>query len=232
MRHGLTLGELARWFVATLDLDVECEVVPMEGWRPDAAPGFGWPLGARTWVNPSPNAASLWMARAYAGTVTVEGTTLSEGRGTTRPLELFGAPDVDPVGLLATMRRLAPGWLAGCRLRPCWFEPTFHKHVGRLCAGVQIHVDDPAYGHDAFRPWRLVALALKALRTLRPDYPLWREFVYEYERDRLAIDVINGGEALRRWVDDPAATPDDLDALAALDEAAWREEREGVLLYR
>ena len=232
MRHGLTLGELARWFVATLRLDVDCEVVPMEGWRPDAAPGFGWPLGARAWVNPSPNAATLWMARAYAGTVLVEGTTLSEGRGTTRPLELFGAPDVDPAALLATMRRLAPGWLAGCRLRACWFEPTFHKHVGRLCAGLQIHVEDGAYAHGAFRPWRLVALALKALRTLRADYPLWRDFVYEYEHGRLAIDVIGGGDVLRRWVDDPAAAPADLDAMAAADERAWLAEREAVLLYR
>jgi len=232
MRHGLTLGELARWFVATLRLDVDCEVVPMEGWRPDAAPGFGWPLGARAWVNPSPNAATLWMARAYAGTVLIEGTTLSEGRGTTRPLELFGAPDVDPAALLATMRRLAPGWLAGCRLRACWFEPTFHKHVGRLCAGLQIHVEDGAYAHGAFRPWRLVALALKALRTLRADYPLWRDFVYEYEHGRLAIDVIGGGDVLRRWVDDPAAAPADLDAMAAADERAWLAEREAVLLYR
>jgi uncharacterized protein YbbC (DUF1343 family) len=232
IRHGLTLGELARWFVATLRLDVEHEVVAMEGWQPDAAPGFGWPLGTRTWVNPSPNASNLWMARAYAGTVMLEGTTLSEGRGTTRPLELLGAPDVDAGALLATMTKLAPDWLAGCRLRPCWFEPTFHKHVGRLCAGLQIHVEDAAYAHEAFRPWRLVAIALKALRTLRPDYPLWRDFAYEYERDRLAIDVINGGDAFRRWVDDPGATAADLDALAGPDEAAWREDRAGVLLYR
>ena len=110
------------------------------------------------------------------------------------------------------MQALAPAWLRGCRLRPCWFEPTFHKHVGALCAGVQIHVAKAAYyDHEAFRPWRLVALAFKALRRLRPDYPLWRDFPYEYERDRLAIDVINGGELLRRWVDDPAATPADLE---------------------
>jgi uncharacterized protein YbbC (DUF1343 family) len=130
------------------------------------------------------------------------------------------------------MRTLAPEWLAGCRLRPCWFEPTFHKHAGSLCAGIQIHVDDPGYVHDAFRPWRLVALALKALRTLRPDYPLWRDFAYEYEHDRLAIDVINGGDALRRWVDDPAATPADLEVLAASDEESWRDERAAVLRYR
>jgi uncharacterized protein YbbC (DUF1343 family) len=120
----------------------------------------------------------------------------------------------------------------GCRLRPCWFEPTFHKHAGKSCAGLQIHVDDGAYDHNAFRPWRLQALAFKALRTLKPDYPLWREFAYEYERERLAIDVINGGPLLREWVDDPAATVGDLEALAGADEAAWAAESEAVRIYR
>ena len=232
MRHGLTLGELAKWFLRTLRLDVECEVVTMEGWNPNGGPGYGWALGERSWVNPSPNASNPWMARCYAGTVMLEGTTLSEGRGTTRPLELFGAPDLEPHSLLAMMESLAPRWMRGCRLRTCWFEPTFHKHVGKLCAGLQIHVDDPAYDHDAFRPWRLLALAFKALRALRPEYGLWRDFPYEYEHGRLAIDVINGSELLRAWVDDPAATAADLDALAHPDEDAWREEREAVLLYR
>ncbi len=130
------------------------------------------------------------------------------------------------------MRRLAPHWLQGCRLRPCWFEPTFHKHAGQLCSGVQLHVEDPSYDHEGFRPWRVQALAFKALRKLRPEYPLWRDFPYEYEHDRLAIDLINGSELLRRWVDDPSATPADLDALARPDEQAWREVREDVLLYR
>ncbi|MCK0506060.1 MULTISPECIES: exo-beta-N-acetylmuramidase NamZ family protein [Aromatoleum] len=233
MRHGLTIGELARWFITTLRLDVDCEVVTMQGWEPDAAPGFGWPAGERSWVNPSPNAPSLSMARAYAGTVMLEGTTLSEGRGTTRPLELFGAPDIDARALRAGMRALAPDWLAGCVLRECWFEPTFHKHAGRLCSGLQIHVDDPAhYDHAAFRPWRLQALAFKVLRLLWPDYPLWRDFAYEYEHDRLAIDLINGSELLRDWVDDPGATPADLEALAQPDEAAWQQEREAFVLYR
>ncbi len=232
MRHGLTLGELGRWFARTLKLDVDLEVVAMEGWQPDKAPGFGWPLGERVWVNPSPNAANLWMARCYPGTVMLEGTTLSEGRGTTRPLELFGAPDLDSDQLLKKMTALASQWLRGCRLRPCWFEPTFHKHVGKLCSGLQIHVEDAAYDHAAFRPWRLMALAFKALRTLRPEYPLWRDFAYEYEQGRAAIDVINGGERLRQWVDDASATPGDLEAEARQDEQAWREEREAVLLYR
>ncbi len=232
MRHGLTLGELGAWFVRTFKLDLDYRVVQMQGWQPEAAPGFGWPLYTRAWINPSPNAPNLWMARCYAGTVMLEGTTLSEGRGTTRPLELFGAPDLEPRRLLAEMQRLAPHWLQGCRLRECWFEPTFHKHVGRLCAGVHIHVEDGAYDPAAFRPWRLLALAFKALRRLRPDYPLWRDFPYEYEFDRPAIDLINGSELLREWVDDAAAEPGDLEILAGADEAAWQEEQETVLIYR
>jgi len=232
MRHGLTLGEMAHWFVATLRLDVDCQVIPMEGWMPDAAPGYGWPLGTRTWVNPSPNAPNLWMARCYPGSVMLEGTTLSEGRGTTHPLELLGAPDVDARTLLAEMRSLAPTWIRGCRLRPCYFEPTFHKHVGKLCGGLQVHVEDATYyDHEGFKPWRLFALVFKALRRLQPEYAIWRDFPYEYEKDRLAIDVINGSDLLRRWVDDPRATPGDLDALATADEAAWRAERESALLY-
>jgi uncharacterized protein YbbC (DUF1343 family) len=231
MRHGLTLGELAKWFVKTLRLDVQCEVIKMEGWKPGGAPGYGWPLGERAWINPSPNAPNLWMARCYAGTVMLEGTTLSEGRGTTRPLELFGAPDIEPRVLLKKMESLAPEWLRGCRLRECWFEPTFHKHAGKLCAGVQIHVDDPSYDHGAFKPWRLMALAFKSLRALRPDYDLWRKFPYEYERDRLAIDVINGSEILRQWVDDPAAKAADLHSTAAADKESWTEECKPILLY-
>ena len=232
MRHGLTLGELGGWFIDRLGLDVDYRVIEMQGWQPGAAPGRGWPLGERAWVNPSPNAPNLGMARCYAGTVMLEGTTLSEGRGTTRPLELFGAPDIDARALLGEMQRLAPAWLQGCRIRPCWFEPTFHKHAGRLCAGLQFHVDDPGYDHAAFRPWRLQALAFKALRSLRPDYELWRDFAYEYERGRLAIDLINGGPLLREWVDDPVATPADLDALVRRDESDWLAERERFLLYR
>jgi uncharacterized protein YbbC (DUF1343 family) len=130
------------------------------------------------------------------------------------------------------MESLAPQWMRGCRLRECWFEPTFHKHTGKLCAGIQIHVDDAAYNHNNFRPWRLTALALKSLRILRPDYDLWRDFPYEYEHERLAIDLINGSELLRQWVDDAAAMPGDLATVAAADEAEWLSECESVLLYR
>ncbi len=231
MRHGLTMGELGLWFIDLLKLDVDYKVIAMQGWQPEAAPGYGWPLGERTWINPSPNAPNLWMARAYAGTVMLEGATLSEGRGTTRPLELFGAPDLDARAVLAEMRAFAPHWLAGCTLREIWFEPTFHKHAGKLCNGIQIHVEDARYEHAAFRPWRLQALAFKAIRRLDPDYPLWRDFAYEYEHDRLAIDLINGSPLLREWVDDPASLPADLERLAQADETAWHEVRRPFLCY-
>ena len=229
MRHGLTLGELGHWFVDHFKLDVDYHVIAMESYAPDGA-GHGWPTD-RVWINPSPNAANVNMARAYAGTVMLEGTTLSEGRGTTRPLEIFGAPDIDARTVVAEMRRFAPDWLTGCTLREISFEPTFHKHVGRLCHGVHIHAEGAGYDHAAFRPWRVQALAFKAIRNLYPDYPLWRDFPYEYEFGKLAIDVINGGPGLREWVDDSAALPADLDALTLPDEADWVAKRQELLLY-
>jgi uncharacterized protein YbbC (DUF1343 family) len=204
----------------------------MEGYKPDEAPGYGWPIGERTWVNPSPNAPNLWMARAYAGTVMLEGATLSEGRGTTRPLELFGAPDISGRDVIAEMHALAPHWLDGCKLRECYFEPTFHKHVKKLCSGVQIHVEDPThYDHTAFKPWRVQALGFKAIRRLYPSYDLWRDFPYEYAFGKLPIDVINGSPLLREWVDDANAGPGDLEAITLPDEQAWAAERAKYLIY-
>ena len=231
MRHGMTMGELGLWFIHELKLDMDYRVIEMQGWQPDAAPGYGWHIGEREWINPSPNAPNLSMARCYAGTVMLEGATLSEGRGTTRPLELFGAPDLDARAIINTMQTLAPHWLKGCLLRECWFEPTFHKHAGKLCAGVQIHVEAPHYDHAAFQPWRVQALAFKAIRQLYPDYDLWRDFPYEYAFGKLPIDVINGSPLLREWVDNPQATPSDLDALTLPDEQAWEVTRAPLLLY-
>lgn len=220
MRHGLTLGEIGRWFIDHYGLDVDYQVVAMQGYAPDAAPGFGWPT-ERVWINPSPNAANVNMARDYAGTVMVEGATLSEGRGTTRPLELFGAPDIDAKAVIAEMKRFAPEWLTGCTLRDIYFQPTFHKHEGQLCAGVFVHAEGPTYDHQAFKPWRVQALGFKAIRRLYPDYDLWRDFPYEYEFDKLAIDVINGSPLLREWVDNPDSSAADLDAITVPDEQAW-----------
>lgn len=229
MRHGLTLGEMGRWFVSYFNLDVEYRVIEMQGWQPEG-PGFGWPVD-RVWINPSPNAPNLSMARAYAGTVMLEGTTLSEGRGTTRPLELFGAPDIDAKAVIAEMQRKAPQWLKGCTLRECWFEPTFHKHVGMLCNGVQIHAEGPSYDHAAFRPWRLQALALKTIHKLYFGYELWRDFPYEYEEGKLAFDVINGGPGLREWIESPSTIANDLEAITAPGERMWGQMLKDHLIY-
>jgi uncharacterized protein YbbC (DUF1343 family) len=230
MRHGMTLGEIGSWFIDHFKLDVDYRVIEMTGYAPDAAPGFGWPTD-RIWINPSPNAANVNMVRAYAGTVMLEGATLSEGRGTTRALEIFGAPDIDARAVLAEMRHVAPHWLEGCVLREISFEPTFHKHVGQLCSGLHIHAEGFAYDHQRFRPWRLQALIFKAVRNLYSNYPLWRDFPYEYAFGKLPIDVINGGPALREWVDNADSLPGDLDALTAPDEAKWLDERRPFLRY-
>lgn len=231
VRHGMTVGELARWLNDRNDLDVDLNVIRMPVWHPDAPPGYGWPLFARPWINPSPNASSVNMARCFAGTVLLEGTTLSEGRGTTTPLEVIGAPGLDIDALLPEARRLYPEVDRDSLLRPCYFEPVFHKHAGKLCRGLQIHTDHDDYDHDAFKPYRLVACLLKALRNMQPDYDLWRRHEYEYEFDRMPIDVINGGPALREWVDDTAAGPGTLFERLDIDVARWHEARADWLMY-
>ena len=229
MRHGLTLGEAAQWYQAYHGVNVDLVVVTMDAYSPDG-PGFGWPP-TLSWVNPSPNLATLNAARTYTGTVLLEGTTLSEGRGTTRPLECVGAPDLPVDHILALMGKTSPSWISGCYLRPCYFEPTFHKHAGKRCAGFHIHAEHAEYDHNAFKPFRLVALFLKSLRSVDPDYNLWRDFPYEYETDRLAIDVINAGPTLREWVDDPDAAVSDLEEMLNKDENEWRNVANGYFMY-
>jgi len=189
-----------------------------------------WP-SELVWVNPSPNAASVNMARCFSGTVLLEGTNLSEGRGTTHPLEMIGAPNFDTLKILSWMKEKAPQWMTGCRIRPCYFEPTFHKHQGKLCSGFQIHAEGSFYDSTKFSPFRLIALYLKAVKTLYPGFELWRDFPYEYETNRLAIDVINGGPRLREWVEDLSATCAALEATLSADEQTWLNERKNFLIY-
>lgn len=231
MRHGLTFGELALWLAQAKGLDLALEVIAMADYRSQVGPGYGWPLHQLPWVNPSPNASSLNMVRCFPGTVLFEGTSLSEGRGTSTPLEVIGAPDIDFERVLDRMSDLQPEWLKGCFLRACWFEPTFHKHAGRLCSGIQIHTDTEAYRHERFKPYRIAALMLKAVRLQYPEYRIWRDFPYEYETERLAIDLLSGGTFLREWVDDPSAGPEDLEARLVPDETAWIANRQPFLLY-
>jgi uncharacterized protein YbbC (DUF1343 family) len=231
MRHGLTLGEAARWYRERYRLDLDLTVVAMEGYSPEESPGFGWPIHEIPWVNPSPNIATLNAARVFSGTVLLEGTTISEGRGTTRALEIAGAPDIDSRRILRSMQESRPDLFEGCKVRLCCFEPTFHKHSGKLCQGFQIHTDYPGYRAVNFKPYRIIAMFLKTLRKTLPDYPIWRDFPYEYVTDRLAIDVIDGSENLRRWVDDRDSGYSDLDSRLADDESTWLEESRRFHLY-
>ena len=232
MRHGLTTGEIAKWFVKNNKLDVELHVIEMENYDPTTAPGYGWPVGELAWVNPSPNASSLNMARCYPGTVLLEGTELSEGRGTAIPLEIIGAPDIDAEQVLAKLFEMAPQWMQGAFIRPLFFEPTFHKHQGKLCQGVQIHTDTSHFNPNTFVPFRLTLGILKSIRLLYPDYPLWRKFDYEYELEKLPFDVINGGTIIREWIDNKDAKTGDIEKILKQDEQTWFTEIQEVLIYK
>jgi uncharacterized protein YbbC (DUF1343 family) len=231
MRHGLTTGEAALWYKAKLNLNLPVEVVTMKGYDPSKGPGYGWPEMDLAWVNPSPNMPRLSTARLYAGTVLLEGTRLSEGRGTTRPLEIFGAPQIDSAKILERLRKKFPHWLEGCVVRPAFFEPTFHKFKGELVNALQIHVDGPFYDHLHFRPYRLICAYLKCVHELYPDLPLWLPPPYEYEKEKMPIDILSGDERLRLWVEDQDAEGGDWDKYLRADEDRWLREREPYLLY-
>ncbi|OYT73210.1 MAG: hypothetical protein CFK52_02805 [Chloracidobacterium sp. CP2_5A] len=219
MRHAMTVGELARLFNETEGIGCELRVVPMEGWsRPQWFDATWLP-----WVMPSPNMPTLDTAAVYPGLVLLEGTTLSEGRGTTRPFEIFGAPFIDPYDLAAA---LDPLHLPGVHFRPMWFQPTFNKFAGQLCGGLQAHVQNRA----TFRSYRTAVEILKAVRRLYPREKLWRDPPYEYVFDRLPFDVIAGSSRLRAAIEADAAWED----IAAADEPALADfyrRRAAYLLY-
>ena len=219
LRHGMTIGELARLFNAEFGIGADLEVSRLGGWsRALYQDEAGAP-----WVIPSPNLPTLDSAVVYPGTVLLEGTMLSEGRGTTRPFELVGAPGIDPAALAGALDALG---LPGVRFRPAAFEPTFQKHAGRPCGGCQIHVTD----RRAFRPVLTGAAVIAACRQAAPERFAWRRPPYEYEHERMPIDILAGSDALRRAVDAGAAATD----LAASWEAAlaaFEPVRQRYLLY-
>ncbi len=190
LRHGLTCGELARWLVGARGIACELEVVPCGDWRREAT----WPATGLPWVGPSPNLPTPDSCVVYPGMVLLEGTNLSEGRGTTRPFELFGAPYLDPHALAEALSALD---LPGVAMRACRFEPTFQKHAGRVCGGAQLHVTDPA----AFRPVRTAVAVLRTVKDLAPDAFEWRPPPYEYEETLMPIDLLWGHDGLRAGVD-------------------------------
>lgn len=216
MRHGLTVGEMARWCVRRFGLDVELAVLDVEGGRRgDHFPDTGLP-----WVLPSPNMPTWDTALVYPGMCLLEGTSVSEGRGTTRPFEIFGLPGLDPDALGA---RLAARGLPGVVFRPLHFQPTFQKHAGALCGGAQIHVTDPRI----FRPVRTAVEILAAVRALAPDGFAWNPPPYEYETEKLPIDILAGGPALRETLEsggDPRELCAAWDREAAVFGARLRDE--------
>jgi uncharacterized protein YbbC (DUF1343 family) len=219
MRHGLTLGELARFIVHKTGVDCDLEVVPLEGWnRRDFFPDTGHP-----WVFPSPNVPSWETALLYPGMVLLEGTNVSEGRGTTLPFHLFGAPFLRQVEILDELQKAG---LDGVVFRPLHFEPVFDKWRGRLCKGFQIHITRPL----EVRPYRLGLALLQTLRRLHPDEFRWLPPPYEYEREKLPIDILLGDGDLRRELE-AGTDPRELEAAWKEDLRQYREQCQPVLLY-
>jgi uncharacterized protein YbbC (DUF1343 family) len=213
MRHGFSLGELARYYNATQAIDCDLTVIPATGWRRgDYYDATGLP-----WVLPSPNLPTLDAAIVYPGQVLLEGTNLSEGRGTTRPFELFGAPFLEPGRILDCLQAIE---LPGVILRTACFEPTFHKWAGELCRGFQLHVTD----RRTFKPYYTTLALLSVIRELYPQQFAWRQPPYEYETVRLPFDLLTGDDAIRHGLEQGLA-------VAAL-ETAWQDELKGFMEVR
>lgn len=219
MRHGLTIGEATRLFNDHFGLNAAVDVVPMAGWqRSMYFDATGLP-----WVMPSPNIPTLDTAIVYPGAVLFEGTLLSEGRGTTRPFEIIGAPWIDGERLAETLNARN---LPGVWFRPVFFEPTFHKHARQTCGGCQIHVID----REAFRPYRTAVELLVEFHREAPGQPIWRDPPYEYERVKPPIDILYGSDRLRQAVD-ADVSPDRIAADWPAEEEAFRNLRQRFLLY-
>jgi uncharacterized protein YbbC (DUF1343 family) len=219
MRHGMTIGELARLFNESFGIGAKLEVVAMQGWSRSSY----FEATALPWVLPSPNLPTLESAVVYPGTVLVEGTNLSEGRGTTKPFELVGAPGVDPERFSAALNRRG---LPGVHFRPALFEPTFHKHAQTPCGGCQIHVTD----RQAFRPVLTGLTVIEAFAHEPSAGFAWRDPPYEYEYSRPPIDILAGSDALRQAID-RGATAADIAASWAADVEAFSRLRAKFLSY-
>ena len=217
-RHGMTIGELAHLYRARLKLQGELLVVPCEGWRR----AMFFEETGLPWVLPSPNMPTVETAVVYPGQCLLEGTNLSEGRGTTRPFELCGAPGIDAVALAG---RLNDDRLGGVVFRPAWFVPKFQKHTGKLCGGVQVHVTD----REAFRPVRTGLAVLAAMREACPSFA-WRTETYEFVSDIPAIDLLFGGDRERLGLEAGIGWPD-LAAAWEVEEESFARERRPHLLY-
>ena len=220
MNYGMTLGELVQIFISVEKIDLELKIFPMEGYHPEKQ---GWPED-RTWIHPSPNMTGVECAKCYGGTVLLEGTAVSEGRGTTCPLRVFGFPKMDSHKILKTMENLNKDWMKGCILKPCYFKPTFDKFKGEVCSGIQI------YPQSKMNPFRLISLFLKAVYLTHPkDWFL--QPPYEYEYKKMPLDILSGDSFLRQWAADPQADLNELEEKLIKDERQWLEKSRPFHIY-
>jgi uncharacterized protein YbbC (DUF1343 family) len=229
MRHGLTLGEAGLWYNDANQLKTKLTVISMSGYSAEDTVNWGWPADMPL-VNPSPNIPNVTSSRVFCGSVLLEGTFVSEGRGTTRPLEVLGAPMIQPQKLVSRLNKKFPEVSKGCVIRPCYFEPTFQKHAKKLCGGFQVHVDDSIYLENEFQPYRLFAAALRCVRELYPDFTIFKQPPYEYEEKLLPIEILSGSDFFKSWVESSEGFSV-FDETCKADEERWLEERQAYLLY-
>ena len=227
IRHGLTLGEAASWYCSLKKLNIQLEIIKMKNYQPEKK---AWP-DAFPWVLPSPNMVDEECVRCYSGTVLLEGTKVSEARGTVFPLKAFGFPGMNTQAILKSMSKLAPQWLKGCVLREEFFQPVFDKFQNQICSAIRIYAKKPSYSEKDFVPYRLVSLFLKCLKKIHSDFEWMSPPPYEYEYEKLPIDILSGDDFLRNWIEDESASVMDLENKLSNDEKLWQEQRKKILFY-
>ena len=226
IRHGLTLGEAANWYCSLKNLNLSLEIIKMKNYQPEKK---AWP--DLPWVLPSPNMVDEECARCYSGTVLLEGTKISEARGTVFPLKAFGFPNMKTQDILKLMTELAPEWIRGCVLKEEFFQPVFDKFQNQTCSAIRIYAKEPFYKEDIFQPYRLVSLFLKCLKKVHPDFDWISLPPYEYEYEKLPIDILSGDDFLRLWIEDKNSSIMDLENKLLPDEKLWQEQRKKFLFY-
>ena len=227
IRHGMTLGELALWYHSIKKLNLPLKIIKMNNYFPSKEP---WPTEL-TWVLPSPNMTDEECARCYSGTVLLEGTQISEARGTTFPLKAFGFPEMRAETILKLMQKTKPEWLKGCTLRCEFFKPIFDKFQNQNCSAIRIYTDKISYDENFFRPYRLMSLFLKCVKNIHPNFELFTSPPYEYEYEKTPLDILSGDNYLRAWIEDEQSSVNDLEHKLSIDEKHWMNERKKFLLY-
>ena len=225
IRHGMTLGELSLWYRDLKQIDLTLEVIQMRDYQMK-----DWPFDL-PWVLPSPNMVDEECTRIYSGTVLLEGTHISEARGTVFPLKAFGIPDMDASSVLKLMQKLAPEWLQGCALRIEFFKPVFDKFKNQTCSSIRIYAVPPFYKGRDFQPFRIVSLFLKCFKQIHSDFAWILPPPYEYEYKKLPIDILSGDDFLRGWIEDSHSSISDLEDKLSKDEDIWKKQRKRFLLY-